>query len=200
MEAPAQWHSAEKALWVSGASAIFCVFVTWGSSLRAADTNRLNKPTQKAGSVLRVELDPLHIAVERKMLLKNSYSSWTTSTTYYIVLWFSRGSRLARDLEWRGAPLNTTEGPSILWPSSYTIPSLPANLHQCIAVELLLIHCWPILHFSFGLPFHINLLLNLHLWASTLILSHTFLFIFGTVICMFLFTFKPVYTSFPIEF
>ena len=44
--------------------------VCWGRSLRVADTNRLNKLFQKVSSVLRVELDPLHVVVERKMLSK----------------------------------------------------------------------------------------------------------------------------------
>jgi len=49
-------------------SAIFYAVVCWGSRVKAADANRLNKLIRKAGSVLGVELDSLVEVLERRML------------------------------------------------------------------------------------------------------------------------------------
>ena len=49
-------------------SAIFFAAICWGSSIRASDSNTLNKLIQKAGSVLGTALEPLELVVERRML------------------------------------------------------------------------------------------------------------------------------------
>ena len=52
------------------ASAILFAVVCWGSRLRVADANRLNKLIRKASDVVRVELDSLTAVSDRRMLLK----------------------------------------------------------------------------------------------------------------------------------
>jgi len=52
------------------ASVIFYAVVCWGSRVKAADANRLNKLIRKAGSVLGVELESLVEVSERRMLSK----------------------------------------------------------------------------------------------------------------------------------
>jgi len=51
-------------------SVIFYAVVCWGSRVKAADANRLNKLIRKAGSVLGVELKSLGEVSERRMLSK----------------------------------------------------------------------------------------------------------------------------------
>ena len=51
------------------ASAIFFFAVTcWGSGMKVADTNRLNKLIRRAGDVVGEELDTLMTVAERRML------------------------------------------------------------------------------------------------------------------------------------
>ena len=52
------------------ASIIFSVAVCWSSSIRASDTNRLNKIIKKAGSVLGLRLVSFETVVERRTLNK----------------------------------------------------------------------------------------------------------------------------------
>ncbi|KAK0135417.1 RNA-directed DNA polymerase from mobile element jockey [Merluccius polli] len=52
------------------ASTIFFAVVCWGSSIRASDSNRLNKIIRKAGSVLGFKLVSLESVMERRMLNK----------------------------------------------------------------------------------------------------------------------------------
>ena len=52
------------------ASAILYAVVCWGSRLRVADANRLNKLNRKAGDVVGVKLDSLTAVSERRMLRK----------------------------------------------------------------------------------------------------------------------------------
>ncbi|KAK0134631.1 RNA-directed DNA polymerase from mobile element jockey [Merluccius polli] len=52
------------------ASAIFFAAVCWGSSIRASDTNRLDKIIKKAGSVLGLRLESFESVVERRTLKK----------------------------------------------------------------------------------------------------------------------------------
>ncbi|KAK7901917.1 hypothetical protein WMY93_018686 [Mugilogobius chulae] len=62
------------------ASAIFYGVVCWGSGVKVADTNRLNKLVKKAGSVLGVELEPVGEVAERRILKKllrsASFKGW----------------------------------------------------------------------------------------------------------------------------
>ncbi len=58
------------------ASAILFAVVCWGSGLKVADANRLNKLIRKASDVVGVELDS-HAAV----------SSWTVSPTHSMTRW-----------------------------------------------------------------------------------------------------------------
>ncbi len=44
--------------------------VCWGSSMKVADRNKLDKLIRRAGSVLGMELDPVHVVAERRMLSK----------------------------------------------------------------------------------------------------------------------------------
>ena len=52
------------------ASTIFFAAVCWGSSIRASDTNRLDKIIKKAGSVLGLRLESFETVVERRTLNK----------------------------------------------------------------------------------------------------------------------------------
>ena len=52
------------------ASAILFAVVCWGSRLRVADANRLNKLIRKASDVVGVELDSLAAVSDRRMLSK----------------------------------------------------------------------------------------------------------------------------------
>ncbi len=52
------------------ASAILYAVVCWGSRLRVADTNRLNRLIRKASDVVGVKLDSLTEVSERRMLSK----------------------------------------------------------------------------------------------------------------------------------
>ena len=52
------------------ASTIFFAAVCWGSSIRASDTNRLDKIIKKAGSVLGLRLESFESVVERRTLKK----------------------------------------------------------------------------------------------------------------------------------
>ena len=52
------------------ASAIVFAGVCWGSSLRVADANRLNKLIRKASDVVGVKLDTLTVVSDRRMLSK----------------------------------------------------------------------------------------------------------------------------------
>ena len=52
------------------ASAIFFAVMCWGSSIRASDTNRLDKIIKKAGSVLGLRQESFETMVERRMLNK----------------------------------------------------------------------------------------------------------------------------------
>lgn len=51
-------------------SAILFALVCWGSRLKVADSNRLNKVIRKAGDVIGVKLDSLESVMERRMLEK----------------------------------------------------------------------------------------------------------------------------------
>ncbi|KAI3360539.1 hypothetical protein L3Q82_002282 [Scortum barcoo] len=51
-------------------SVIFYAAVCWGSRLKTADTNRLNKLIRRPGSVLGVELESVAEVSERRMLRK----------------------------------------------------------------------------------------------------------------------------------
>ena len=51
-------------------STIFFVAVCWGRSIRASDTNRLEKIIKKAGSVLGLRLESFESVVERRTLNK----------------------------------------------------------------------------------------------------------------------------------
>ncbi|KAK3534430.1 hypothetical protein QTP86_015221, partial [Hemibagrus guttatus] len=53
------------------ASIIFCAVVCWGSRVKTADANRLNKLIREAGSVIGVELMSLDEVSERRMLRKH---------------------------------------------------------------------------------------------------------------------------------
>ncbi|KAI3356958.1 hypothetical protein L3Q82_003595 [Scortum barcoo] len=53
---------------VVASAAIFFAAVCWGSSIRASDTNRLDKIIKKAGSVLGLRLESFETVVERRML------------------------------------------------------------------------------------------------------------------------------------
>ena len=59
------------------ASATFFGLVCWGSRLRAADANKINKIIRKAGSVLGVQLDSL-------LVVSVYTASWTTTLTLSI--------------------------------------------------------------------------------------------------------------------
>ena len=50
------------------ASAIFFAVTCWGSGMKVADTNRLNKLIRRAGDVVGEELDTLTIGSARRML------------------------------------------------------------------------------------------------------------------------------------
>ena len=52
------------------ASALFFAVVCWGNSIRASDTNRLNKLIKKAGSVIGLKPDTFEAVVERRTLNK----------------------------------------------------------------------------------------------------------------------------------
>jgi len=52
------------------ASVIFYAVVCWGSRVKVADANRLNKLIRKAGSVLGVALESLVEVSERRVLSK----------------------------------------------------------------------------------------------------------------------------------
>ena len=52
------------------ASAIFFAVTCWGSGLKVADNNRLNKLIRRAGDVVGEELDTLTTVAERRMLSK----------------------------------------------------------------------------------------------------------------------------------
>ena len=47
-----------------------CIFLFWGSCIRARDTKKPNKRIMKAGTVLGTALEPLELTVNRKMLQK----------------------------------------------------------------------------------------------------------------------------------
>jgi len=51
-------------------SSIFCAVVCWGSNMKVADSNTLDKLIRRAGSILGEELDPLLVVAERRMLSK----------------------------------------------------------------------------------------------------------------------------------
>ncbi|XP_062913008.1 uncharacterized protein LOC134350989 isoform X1 [Mobula hypostoma] len=51
-------------------SAIMFAVVCWGSRLRVADTNRINKLIRKASDVVGMELDSLTVVSEKRMLSK----------------------------------------------------------------------------------------------------------------------------------
>ena len=52
------------------ASAILYAVACWGSRLRVADANRLDKLIRKASNVVGMELDSLRVVSERQMLSK----------------------------------------------------------------------------------------------------------------------------------
>ncbi len=49
-------------------SALFFAVTCWGSSMKAADENKINKLLKKAGSVLGTNLDSVSVVAERRML------------------------------------------------------------------------------------------------------------------------------------
>ncbi|KAK0139056.1 Somatostatin [Merluccius polli] len=64
------WSPLHKIFYQSVVSAIFFAAVCWGSSIRASDTNRLDKIIKKAGSVLGLRLESFESVVERRTLKK----------------------------------------------------------------------------------------------------------------------------------
>ncbi len=48
------------------------------------------------GSVLGMELDPIHVVAERRML-SNFTQSWTIPLTHYIMCWSTRGAHSVRE-------------------------------------------------------------------------------------------------------
>ena len=52
------------------ASAIFYAVACWGSRLRVAAANRLNRLIRKASDIVGVKLDPLTVVSDRRMLHK----------------------------------------------------------------------------------------------------------------------------------
>ena len=74
------------------ASAIFFGLVCWGSRLRAADANKINKIIRKAGSVPRVQIDSLLVVSERRMLCKLHSILDNNTTTFSTRCLPSQGS------------------------------------------------------------------------------------------------------------
>ncbi|CAG12911.1 unnamed protein product, partial [Tetraodon nigroviridis] len=66
----AQWNGTVPTCAVFVASALFWAVICWGGSIRADDTNRLNKLIRKAGSGTGWELDTMEAMEERRMLNK----------------------------------------------------------------------------------------------------------------------------------
>jgi len=79
------------------ASVIFYAVVCWGSRVKAADVNRLNKLIRKAGCVLGVELKSLVEVSERRMLsIMDNASHPLHATLESYQSTFSRRMRLPR--------------------------------------------------------------------------------------------------------
>ncbi len=87
------------------ASAIFYAVVCWGSRLRVADANRLNRLIRKASDVVGVKLDPLTVVSDRRMLHKVKAILDSVSNPLHDVLVRHRSSFSTRLI----APRCTTE-------------------------------------------------------------------------------------------
>ena len=89
------------------ASAILFAVVCWGSRLRVADANRLNKLIGKASDVVGVEVDTLTAVSDRRMMWK----VWaSTALTLSTSLWSNRAAPSARDWLLLNALLSATGG------------------------------------------------------------------------------------------
>ena len=78
------------------ASAIFFAVVCWGTSMKAKDTNRLNKLIRKADSIGGSRLATLEEVVEQMMMTKlldimNNTSHFLTETVNILRSSFSNG-------------------------------------------------------------------------------------------------------------
>ncbi|XP_059829971.1 uncharacterized protein LOC132396450 isoform X1 [Hypanus sabinus] len=103
------------------ASAIMLAVVCWGSRLRVADTNRINKLIRKASDVVGEELDSLMVVSEKRMLSKLHAILDNDSHPLHNVL-VSTGVQSARDSFHRDVTLSVIGSHSYLWPSNFTTP------------------------------------------------------------------------------
>lgn len=86
-------------------SAVFYAVVSWGSSITAKDTDKLNKIIRKATSVLGAKLDTAEMETERQMLAKVSTIMKNSSHTLHKTL---QGQK--EYTEWQIAPALLQEG------------------------------------------------------------------------------------------
>ena len=112
------------------ASALPFAVVCWGSRLRVADANKLNKLIRKASDAVGVELDTLIAVSDRRMLSKLHAILNNVSHPLHDVLVKHRSMFSARLRPQK----YTTERPpgshSCLWPTSYTIPPLTQSVRH----------------------------------------------------------------------
>jgi len=101
-------------------NAVLYVVACWGSSLRVADANRLNRLIWKASDVVGLEFDSLEVVSERRMLSKLSSILDNDSHPLNNVLVRHRSTFSQRLIP----PKCTTWNHSCLWPSDFlTHPS-----------------------------------------------------------------------------
>ena len=105
------------------ASAVLFAVVCWGSRLRVADANRLNKLIRKVSDVVGEELDSLTAVSDRRMLSKVQAILQHVSHLLHNAL-VQQSSTCSQRLT---APECTTEctatgSHSCLWPSACTTP------------------------------------------------------------------------------
>ncbi|KAI4894307.1 hypothetical protein NFI96_005585 [Prochilodus magdalenae] len=99
------------------ASAILYAVACWGSRLRVADANRLNKLIRKASDVVGVELDSLMAVSERRTLSKLQTIMDNGSHPLYHTVMSHRSTFSARLIQ----PKCTTERHRRYWPVSFAL-------------------------------------------------------------------------------
>ena len=118
------------------ASAIFFAAVCWGSSIRASDTNRLDKTIKKAGSVLGLKLESFESVVERRTL-KNCFPSLTMISTLSITQWSDSGAPSLTGCSSSAVEGTDTGSPSCHMPSHCTITANNSGHNNTVSKHLI---------------------------------------------------------------
>lgn len=101
------------------ASALLFIVVRWGSRLRVADANILNKLIRKINGVVGEEVDSMTVVSDRRILIKLHVILDNITHSLHVVLTLTK-HRSTFSTKYR--PQSAAVSNFCFWPSNHTIP------------------------------------------------------------------------------